>query len=235
MFGAQLYSYPLTALVGGLLRMPNDGKPISIIDLSNIPSEIVSVAVALISRVVFDYAMWSRGEELSPVLLLCEEAQRYLPSYHIAQQTAAKTILQRIAKEGRKYGVFLGLVTQRPAELDATILSQCSTLFAMRMTNDRDQALLHAAVPDTAADLLSFLPSLGTGEVFAFGEGVALPTRIRLSRLAPHELPKSEAVGGKALDDAQGVAAIVNRWRGGREGDRASEPAPTPGELTLAF
>ncbi len=88
--------------------------------------------------------------------------------------------MSRIAKEGRKYGVFLGLVTQRPAELDATIISQCNTLFTMRLANDRDQALLRSAVSDAAANLLSFVPSLGTREVLAFGEGVALPTRSAL-------------------------------------------------------
>ena len=91
--------------------------------------------------------------------------------------------LSRIAKEGRKYGVFLGLVTQRPAELDPTILSQCSTLFAMRMTNDRDQELLRSAVADTATNLLAFLPSLGTGEAFAFGEGLILPARVKFRLL----------------------------------------------------
>ena len=96
--------------------------------------------------------------------------------------------LSRIAKEGRKYGVFLGLVTQRPAELDPTIISQCSTLFAMRMANERDQAIVRSAVSDAAANLLAFVPSLGTREVLAFGEGVALPTRLKFKQLAgePH-------------------------------------------------
>ena len=81
--------------------------------------------------------------------------------------------------------MFLGLVTQRPAELDATIISQCSTLFAMRMANERDQAIVRSAVSDAAANLLAFVPSLGTREVFAFGEGVALPTRLKFKQLAP--------------------------------------------------
>src|SRR5207253_8978162 len=84
--------------------------------------------------------------------------------------------VSRIAKEGRKYGVYLGLVTQRPAELDATIISQCNTLFAMRLANDRDQALLRSAVSDAAANLLAFVPSLGSREVPAFGQCVPLPT-----------------------------------------------------------
>jgi hypothetical protein len=125
--------------------------------------------------------------------------------------------ISRIAKEGRKYGVFLGLVTQRPAELDSTILSQCSTLFAMRMTNDRDQGLLRSAVADTAANFLAFLPSLGTGEAFAFGEGVALPTRMKFRQLPAQLLPKSETVmlGGSAgATDNHSLASVIERWRG---------------------
>jgi hypothetical protein len=140
--------------------------------------------------------------------------------------------ISRIAKEGRKYGVYLGLVTQRPAELDPTILSQCSTLFAMRMTNDRDQALLRSAVSDTAANLLSFLPTLATGEMFAFGEGVALPTRLRFKELPASLLPKSEPVNGDGAEPAgeeagQGsLASVVARWRGvtGRPRTEAKEP-----------
>src|SRR5205085_10393204 len=127
--------------------------------------------------------------------------------------------LSRIAKEGRKYGVFLGLVTQRPAELDATIVSQCSTLFVMRMANERDQAIVRSAVSDAAASLLGFVPALGTREVFAFGEGVALPTRIRFGELPDAFIPRSEAVGRVRADAARGadrefMTAVVERWRG---------------------
>jgi hypothetical protein len=115
--------------------------------------------------------------------------------------------------------VFLGLVSQRPAELDATIISQCSTLFAMRMINDRDQAILRSAVSDAAANLLDFLPSLGTGEVFAFGEGVALPTRVKLKQLPPQMLPRSDASGTALRDQLTGIndeffSAVLKRWRG---------------------
>ena len=92
--------------------------------------------------------------------------------------------MSRLAKEGRKYGVFLGLVTQRPAELDPTIMSQCSTLFAMRMSNDRDQALLRSAVSDSAANLFAFVPALGTREALAFGVGIAVADPADLCRIA---------------------------------------------------
>ncbi|HMK80738.1 MAG TPA: ATP-binding protein, partial [Xanthobacteraceae bacterium] len=137
--------------------------------------------------------------------------------------------ISRIAKEGRKYGVFLGVVTQRPAELDPTILSQCSTLFALRMTNDRDQAILRSAVSDAAANLLDFLPSLGTGECLAFGEGVALPMRMRFRRLEPHQLPRSEVARDSGIDFDSGlgsefVSAVLDRWRGLAKADAEAAP-----------
>ena len=155
----------------------------------------------------------------SPLLFVCEEAHRYASADRTIGFGPTRQAISRIAKEGRKYGVFLGLVTQRPAELDPTIISQCSTLFAMRMANDRDQALLRSAVSDAAANLLAFVPSLGTREVLAFGEGVALPTRLRFKELPSHQLPRSEATistvpSVTAGHDMHFVGAVLERWRG---------------------
>jgi hypothetical protein len=137
------------------------------------------------------------------------------------------------------------LVTQRPAELDATIISQCSTLFAMRMANDRDQALLRSAVSDAAANLLAFISSLGTREVLAFGEGVALPSRLKFAELPAHQIPRSEAVsaggpnGRNNNDDF--IDTAIDRWRGAMmshkqvSDDSASEPesaSVAPGSTT---
>jgi DNA helicase HerA-like ATPase len=140
--------------------------------------------------------------------------------------------VSRIAKEGRKYGVYLALVTQRPAELDATIISQCNTLFAMRLANDRDQALLRSAVSDAAANLLSFVPSLGTREVLAFGEGVALPTRLRFKEVPAHQLPRSEATiattpSAHSGHDISFVSSVLERWRG------ATSHRETPNDPTF--
>src|SRR5262249_33429555 len=125
--------------------------------------------------------------------------------------------LSRIAKEGRKYGVFLGLITQRPAEIDPTIISQCSTLFVMRLANDRDQSLIRSAVSDAPPSLLSFIPSLGTREVFAFGSGVALPTRMRFKELAAEQRPNSEASGNTRSDEGaitnDLITSVIERWR----------------------
>src|SRR5450756_984153 len=106
----------------------------------------------------FDFGLWSDG--VSPLLFGCEEAHRYAPADRTIGFGPTRKAVSRIAKEGRKYGVFLGLITQRPAELDATIISQCSTLFAMRMANERDQAIVRSAVSDAAANLLAFVPSV---------------------------------------------------------------------------
>jgi len=173
--------------------------------------------VSVICRMAFDFGLWSDGA--APLLFVCEEAHRYVSADRTIGFGPTRRSISRIAKEGRKYGVFLGLVSQRPAELDPTILSQCSTLFAMRMTNDRDQAILRSAISDAAANLLAFLPSLATREALAFGEAVALPTSLKFKELPPGQLPRSEAVPGIRDDAVTGinhafVASVLERWRG---------------------
>jgi DNA helicase HerA-like ATPase len=206
----------MAEVLAQLFRLPPNGKPITIMQLAGFPSEVVDAVVSVICRMAFDLGLWSEGAV--PLLLVCEEAHRYASSDRSIGFGPTRRSISRIAKEGRKHGVFLGLVSQRPAELDATILSQCSTLFAMRMTNDRDQAILRSAVSDAAANLLAFLPSLGTGEVFAFGEGVALPTRLKLKQLPLHLLPKSDALGSEGADSAgtsqEFITKVLDRWRG---------------------
>jgi DNA helicase HerA-like ATPase len=197
--------------------MPANGKPMTVMQLAGFPVEVVDSVVSVVCRMAFDFGLWSDGA--SPMLFVCEEAHRYASADRNVGFGPTRKAVSRIAKEGRKYGVFLGLVTQRPAELDATIISQCNTLFTMRLANERDQALLRSAVSDAAANLLSFVPSLGTREVLAFGEGIALPTRLRFKQLAAHQLPRSEATiatlsaatGGHNLDF---VTSVLTRWRG---------------------
>jgi uncharacterized protein len=198
-----------------LFRLPPGERPMTIMQLAGFPSEVVDAVVSVICRLAFDLGLWSDGAV--PLLFVCEEAHRYASADRSIGFGPTRRAMSRIAKEGRKYGVYLGLVTQRPAELNPTILSQCSTVFAMRMTNDRDQAILRSAVSDAAANLLGFLPSLATGEVFAFGEGVALPTRLKLKALPPHLLPKSEAVASERFGvgvNEDFIVSVLERWRG---------------------
>ena len=215
----------MAEVLAQLFRLQPNGKPMTVMQLAGFPSEVVDAVVSVICRMAFDFGLWSDGA--TPMLFICEEAHRYAAADRSVGFGPTRRSISRIAKEGRKYGVFIGLVSQRPAELDATILSQCSTLFAMRMTNDRDQALVRSAVADTATNLLAFLPSLGTREVFAFGEGVALPTRLKFKQLSAQLLPKSEVVGAAAEDFVAGInpdfiGSVLERWRGATTNQKAN-------------
>jgi hypothetical protein len=182
----------------------------------------------------FDFGLWSDG--VAPLLFVCEEAHRYAPADTKLGFGPTRRALSRIAKEGRKYGVYLGLVSQRPCEIDPTIMSQCSTLFVMRLSNERDHAFIRSAVSDAAQNLLSFIPSLGTREVFAFGSGIALPTRMRFVELPPNMRPNSEA-GSTRSDAATNIRqdlikSVIERWRsatmnykGGAESDGLDFPS----------
>ena len=206
----------MAEVISHLFRLPANGRPMTIMQLAGFPAEVVDSVVSVLCRMAFDFGLWSDG--VSPMLFVCEEAHRYASADRSIGFGPTRKAVSRIAKEGRKYGVYLGLVTQRPAELDATIISQCNTLFTMRLANDRDQALLRSAVSDAAANLLSFVPSLGTREVLAFGEGVALPTRLRFKEVPAHQLPRSEATIATVPSVAAGhdmhfVGAVLERWR----------------------
>ncbi|MFB2553763.1 ATP-binding protein [Ensifer soli] len=199
-----------------LFSVGTDRSGITLLKLAELPGEVVDAAVCVILRMAFEFGLWSDGG--SPLLIVCEEAHRFASADPGSGFAPVRRILCRIAKEGRKYGVHLGLVTQRPAELDPTIVSQCSSLFMMRMANDRDQQLLRSAMADSAANLLNFLPSLGTGEVIAAGEAIALPMRFAFDRLPARQLPASDQIearggenGGFGAQDQ--VNRAIERWR----------------------
>ena len=198
-----------------LFRLSPDGPPMTIMQMAGFPAEVVDSVVSVLCRMAFDFGLWSDG--IAPLLFVCEEAHRYAPANSKIGFGPTRRALSRIAKEGRKYGVFLGLVTQRPSEIDATIISQCSTLFVMRMSNDRDQALIRSAVSDAASNLLTFIPSLGTREVFAFGSSVAIPTRLTFKELPAELRPNSEAAGNTSSAgavDRSLIDSVIERWRG---------------------
>ena len=193
---------------------------------------------ACLCRMAFDFGLWSDGAV--PLLFVCEEAHRYASVDQSIGFGPTRRALSRIAKEGRKYGVYLGLVSQRPSELDPSIISQCATLFAMRMANERDQALLRSAVSDTAADLLAFIPSLATREVIGFGEGRAVPGAHALQDAAAEALAATQR---HALGDSTTlvtasrtlgptfVQEVVDRWRRAATGRKprgrgAATPVP---------
>ncbi len=207
----------MAPILSRLLRLPVAGKPITILDLSAIPSEILNVVVSVLCRLVFDFAMWSEGAV--PILMVCEEAHRYAPEDPRTAFEPAKRALSRIAKEGRKYGLSLCVATQRPAELAAGMLSQCNTIFAMRLTHQKDQDLVRAAMTDAAFGLLEALSSLGNAEAIAVGEGIAIPMRLVFDELPPERRPKSagttftEAWKDDRKDSEDFVHEVVARWR----------------------
>ena len=218
MFSGMLVADTMADFIARVFRLPGDGKPISIIDVSGVPSEITSVVVSVLSRMVFDFAIWSRHEPKRPILLVCEEAHRYIPSDDQADTSSVGRILGRIAKEGRKYGVSLGLITQRPSDLAEGVLSQCGTIISMRLNNDRDQAFVRAAMPEGARGFLDSIPALRNRECIICGEGVAVPIRVSFDTLDEAKRPASgDPLFSELWRDVGGedviISRTIKRWR----------------------
>jgi len=218
MFSGMLVTDTMTDFIAKIFRMPSNGKPISIIDVSGVPSDITSTVVAVLSRLTFDFAIWSRDERTRPILLVCEEAHRYIPNEANADGSSVAKVLSRIAKEGRKYGISLGLITQRPSDLAEGVLSQCGTIISMRLNNDRDQSFVKAAMPEGARGFLDSIPALRNREAIICGEGVSIPIRVSFDELEEVRRPASadpsfselwRASGG----DEEAVHRTVQRWR----------------------
>ena len=226
MFGSLTVYDGMAQILGRLFRVPVHDKPITIVELTGLPTEIINVVVSVLCRMTFDFALWSEGNV--PVTLVCEEAHRYVPVNPSMGFEPCKRAIAKIAKEGRKYGASLCIVTQRPAEIDPTILSQCNTVFALRMSNDRDQAIVQSSISDTGSGLMEFLPALGAREAIAFGEGVALPVRIRFDELPKSALPRSSTarfseMWQKSVGDEGFLDQVVERWRHSSSGISADQ------------
>jgi DNA helicase HerA-like ATPase len=167
---------------------------------------------------IFDFALWSARDKAQPMLLVCEEAHRYIPSDERVGFSATKIALARIAKEGRKYGVSLCLVSQRPSELSTSVLSQCGTIFALRMGNEQDQSYVGRALPENAQSLLGVLPALRQQEAIVVGEGVTVPMRVRFAELPEAQRPRRSSAAFSQLwqDDTAKLDFVedtVRRWR----------------------
>ncbi len=206
----------MAKILSRIFRIPVAGKPISIIDLSSVPSEIVNVVVSLLCRMTFDFALWSN--RAIPILLVCEEAHRYVPASSNSGFEPTKRALTRIAMEGRKYGISLGIVSQRPADISPRILSQCSTIFAMRLANQKDQEFVLAALPELARSIVGALPSLRNREAIAVGEGLPVPMRLCFDALdkkdRPHGAPANFSTAWNFdLVDPSAMNELIERWR----------------------
>jgi uncharacterized protein len=233
MFGSLTIQDTMSQVLSRLFRIPVNGKPIAILELGGLPSEIINVVVSVLARLAFDFGVWNAGQV--PLTFVCEEAHRYVPVDKTLGFEPTKRAISRIAKEGRKYGISLCIVSQRPAELDATILSQCNTIFAMRLANERDQQILRAGISDAAGSLLEFMPTMGTGEAITFGEGVAIPTRIKFDILPAGEWPKSNTASvtkswAREIPAEGFLNEIVMRWRAQSfTPDQQASDMPQPG------
>jgi len=218
MFSGMLVGDTMSEFLARILRLPTDDKPISIIDVSGVPSDITSTVVAVLSRLVFDYATWAREERTRPILLVCEEAHRYVPNEKNFDSSSVGKVLSRIAKEGRKYGVALGLVTQRPSDLAEGVLSQCGTIISMRLNNERDQSFVKAAMPEGARGFLDSIAALRNRECIICGEGTAVPMRVTFDTLEETKRPASEDPSFSKLwretgGEEEALERIVQRWR----------------------
>ncbi len=219
MFGSLTIQDNLTDFLGQIFRIPVDGQPVSVVELGGLPSEVVQVVVSVVTRLAFEFGLWSNGA--APIALVCEDAHRYAPADPKEGFGPTRRSIIRLAKEGRKVGVSLWVASQRPTELDPTVLSQCNTIFAMRLANQADQEALRAAVPDASTSLLSCLPSLGLGEAIAVGEGVPMPTRIRFDALSRDAVPRSLTASfsdgwSVEMEDSGFIERIVEQWRAQR-------------------
>jgi hypothetical protein len=201
-------------------QLTGDGPQPRIVDLSGVPNEVAGVSSAVIARTLFNLKIWQTQpeRESDPVLLVCEEAHRYVPNRGEAQYEAAQEAIRRIAKEGRKYGVGLLLVSQRPSEVEATVLSQCNSWIVLRITNDADREHVRSILPDSMSGLTKMLSGLRRQEAIFVGQAAMLPSRILVRDLKPEQLPKSNDIDfdkgwqNDATPDA-GIREVVNRWR----------------------
>lgn len=205
---------------GIVAQLMGGGPQPRVIDLSGVPNEVAGVSSAVIARTLFNLKVWQTSEERAsdPVLLVCEEAHRYVPNRGEAQYEAAQEAIRRIAKEGRKYGVGLLLVSQRPSEVEATVLSQCNSWIVLRVTNDADREHVKAILPDSMAGLTKMLSGLRRQEAIFVGQAAMLPSRIMIRDLMPEQLPKSNDIDfdkgwqSVAMSDEQ-LKVVANRWR----------------------
>ncbi|MFB2550807.1 ATP-binding protein [Ensifer soli] len=214
MFSSNTISDTIVETIARIFRIPGDGRPIATFQLAGIPSEVVNSVASVLCRLAFEVTLWSNGGVR--ILVVCEEAHRYVPADPNLGFVPTRQAIARIAKEGRKYGVSLGMITQRPGELDPTILSQCSTVFAMRLANERDQAIIRSAIPNSSSSTTSFISSIGNGEAIAFGEAVAVPMRMKFDRVEERWLPRANGVVAVQSEEDPttiDLKAVVGRMR----------------------
>ncbi len=212
----------LHTIARNLLGFKDEGKGVKVIDFSEVPSDILPVIVGLVARIIYQTQFWMDAEKRHPIAFVCDEAHRYLPREQNVNPFEKRALInfERIAKEGRKYGVALLIVSQRPSEISTTILTQCNNFIALRLTNSNDQAVVKKLMPDSLGALMDILPMLDVGEGVVVGDAVLLPTRVKLHE--PTYKPTSATIDfwdEWNKEDAQSeiIKAVENMRRQSRE------------------
>lgn len=193
------------------------GRPVSVLDVSAVPPNVSQTIAGCILKIAYDALYWGQntsvGGRQQPLLVVLDEAHTYLKA---GENSISSRTVQAIAKEGRKYGVGMLLVTQRPSELDETVLSQCGSVVALRMTNARDRSHVATAIQDELREMADLLSSLRTGEAIITGEAVKIPSRVRFfqaSRASKGSDPSSSELWSRERPDASGYVESVSNWR----------------------
>ena len=223
MFGKVVVEDNMSKVISRIFRLPKAGAPVTIMQLAGLPNEVVNSLVSVLARLAFEIALWSEGSY--EIALVCEEAHRYIPTDQSQAFGPTRQAIGRIAKEGRKYGVSLGIVTQRPAELDPTVLSQCSTMFAMRLANEHDKAIIRSAVGVSSASTIAFLSSIADREAIAFGEAIATPMRMKFADSRMEDARAAASGADPDPDPRMGhldLRKIVCRLRGEYSGEASA-------------
>lgn len=229
-------SRSLAPIIRQFLGRLDTRKNLTIIDLSGLPFDVVDITVATITRTLFDFNFWAPVEHRQPFVLVYEEAHNYLPRRDRGQTMFARDAVEKVAKEGRKYGVSAMIVTQRPSEISETILSQCNSMVLMRMNNPDDQDYVARVVSDQFRSLIGLLPSMRPGEGFVIGDSVLMPMRTLID--LPPRLPRSGDVDFFKLwstGTAEGdVEQIVDRWWRQERANSRKTTAPDPADQASA-
>ncbi|MGA2966064.1 MAG: DUF87 domain-containing protein [Terriglobales bacterium] len=212
---ARTTSASLSGLLRDFVGLGTPKRPITVIDLSSVPFDVRPTVAAQIGRLAFEFNYWNPQYREFPILLVCEEAHAYIPRAAESQFAGSRKSMERIAKEGRKYGVGLAVISQRPHELSETVLAQCGTFICLRVTNPDDQTYVRSLVPESEGELVSVLAGLARGEALMLGEAVPLPTRVKFDEPSP--APNSEDIDfytkWQSGPDDLDVDGIVQRWR----------------------
>lgn len=219
--GSEYKSEDLDQILRQYLGYINNAN-VTIIDLSGIPFEVLSITISLISRIVFDFCfhytkLRHRDDKLNdiPVLIVCEEAHNYVPQDDSVAYRPSRKSIERVAKEGRKYGLSLMVVSQRPSEVSETIFAQCSNFVALRLTNVNDQNYVKRLLPDNLNSVTEALPNLGDGECVVIGDSIPLPSIVQMTKPNPEPKSQSVKVHKEWLKDWRDVEfeAVVDKWK----------------------